>query len=359
MPLRSRSRPAFTLIELLVVIAIIAILMALLLPAVQKVREAANKMICGNNLKQIGIAAHNYHNDYSRLPAGYLGPIPNEQNLNTGTFQQSGVLAELLPYVEQDNIFKSLVHPDTSVIGFPFGLKATSRPWYANSIDLSLAQARIKGFICPSDTHFDAELAIGVSAHYWSSAGAAEIGAIALPVASANTLGRTNYAGVNGSSGIGVNAFINQFMGILCNRSDNTLGQIAVQDGTSNTLMFGEALMSNDPRFGQPKIRHYEGCWFGIGSGGTYPGLACGAAQGVGGATTPGEPPWYCFSSRHPATVQFCFGDGSVRGVRRGNTYLATANSGAAFTPGSDWYVLQQMAGRKDGLNQNTSALID
>src|SRR5260370_41800563 len=106
-----RFRPSFSLIELLVVIAIIGVLIALLLPAVQKVREAANRISCGNNCKQIGLAIHNFHDTWGRFPTS--GGEWNQQvsygadgsPLGTG-LQVSSWEFQILPFIEQDNLYK-------------------------------------------------------------------------------------------------------------------------------------------------------------------------------------------------------------------------------------------------------------
>ena len=96
----TRQRPAFTLIELLVVIAIIAVLIGLLVPAVQKVREAANRLQCANNLKQLGLGAHNFQSSYGFLPPAWIG----SNALDPDGWATWAVL--ILPYIEQEAVYK-------------------------------------------------------------------------------------------------------------------------------------------------------------------------------------------------------------------------------------------------------------
>src|SRR5262245_58590377 len=125
---RRRSRPGFTLIELLVVMAIIAVLIGLLLPAVQKVREAANRMACSNNLKQIGLALHNYHDTQGQFPPAYIELNPLSDR---ATWQ---VL--ILPFSEQDNLYRTY-DPRQSTGG--------------GANNFLLNRTKLKMFKCPSD----------------------------------------------------------------------------------------------------------------------------------------------------------------------------------------------------------------
>lgn len=190
--MHSKRQSAFTLIELLVVIAIIAILIGLLLPAVQKVREAAARMKCQNNLKQIALAAHNYHDAYTRFPSGGLAPT-----VVSGS--QFSALAQLLPYIEQDNVHR--------LIDF-------TRPPTDPLNDIPRNQV-IGGFRCPSDKENP------------------------MPA----TGGATNYLANTGTMPFFVIPGNSNFNGVFY---VNAITKIAdLTDGTSNTVFFSERLLAD------------------------------------------------------------------------------------------------------------------
>jgi type II secretory pathway pseudopilin PulG len=354
-----RARAAFTLVELLVAIGIVAALLALILPAIQKAREASHQMACANNLRQIGIAAHHYHSDRSALPAGYFGPsLSNDTNFPALYYdgQWAGHLPLLLPYLEQDDVFRqvkadfkvSTVSPDKW-----WWNGAATGPGRPNSGNYRAAMHQLKILRCPSSSNYIANVGNpapdgggtilglhvfnsppkGVFTAGWRD----EYGS----AKDFRPLGRTNYIGVAGC-GSGTHDFFKKYEGVYTNRRENSLGQLTSQDGTSNTLLYGEICGS---RWSGSPNDTMDICWMGAGALGTYLGLARGRDALL-----------IQFSSFHIQGVHFCFADGSVRLVRYGDTKW----SGSGVAPAaSDWLLLQQLAGKNDGGPSDSSTLVD
>jgi prepilin-type N-terminal cleavage/methylation domain-containing protein/prepilin-type processing-associated H-X9-DG protein len=203
-----KQRHAFTLIELLVVIAIIAILIGLLLPAVQKVREAAARMKCANNLKQIGLALHNYESAAQKLPPLYPYTAPN--SLVKDYRYTWSVLAQLNPNLEQTAIFNRMDLTQPIYAGSPANVSAANQ--FAVSQTISL-------FLCPSDKSKPVSSAYGVT-----------------------NIGPTNYTACHGSglSGGGYGSPVNAD-GAFPVQNGVTISQIT--DGTSNTAAFSESIL--------------------------------------------------------------------------------------------------------------------
>jgi type II secretory pathway pseudopilin PulG len=267
-----QRRSGFTLTDLVVGLFCLGITSAVAAPMLLQVQERANLERCANNLKQIGIAAHNYHGDFDKLPPGYLGPMDKgkgpapsldkpEETLNVGS------LALLLPYLEQDNLFKQFRDTaSTGNEGLNLSLTANVPAWWRRGENLQVAQTNLqKIFHCPSDPWEDTP-STGILAAFHCAEG--KMQQHILDGSRATILGRTNYTGVAGLWGRSENPFARHFEGVLFNRSKLTLGQIVVQDGTSNTLMFGEGV-GGLPR----KPRDTAWSWMGVGS------MACPGSQ--------------------------------------------------------------------------------
>jgi Protein of unknown function (DUF1559) len=353
----------------------------LLLPATQKVREAANRVACASNLKQIGLAALNYEGTYGKLPPGYLGPKPNvhfikdpDNSALVLDATQVGVLRYLLPFIEESVIDVRLkVTTDVNFI-FPPSPPAPDPGWWATNPDWTLAHAQIKLFRCPSMPELT-PTGMGTNLHTWEPippfsskdpptgnfGGGAVLYYQDFSVEPTfRTVGTTNYLGVAGI--LGKNAttahplFLNpdrsmvnfqKYDGIFGNRSQTKIADIT--DGTSNTLMFGEAIGGKT----YPNL-DYALAWMGCGALGTRLGLGkAGIAYENGGSN------WVRFSSFHSGGVQFCRADGSVTMVAFGNTAVQMVyDPPMPIIPPNDWFVLQSLAGMHDSETRDSTSLL-
>jgi prepilin-type N-terminal cleavage/methylation domain-containing protein len=301
---------AFTLIELLVVIAIIAILIGLLVPAVQKVRAAADRTTCANNLKQIVLSCHSYHDVYKKVPPAEGAPVANQYGQYkspTGTY--GSIFFYILPYIEQKNIYTQ-----------------------ANGNSHNVGAYVVPVFLCPSDPSV-------VNANTYGGCGVMQSSTI-----QRNGFGSCNYAA-------NVMVFEPRGPGTLIT---------AMADGSSNTVMFAERF-----RNCSPDGAHGGGCtlpawawntivnggdpWssptFGANTDGIWQMNAGGADYISGSVPFQAGPSaqqcnWYVTQGGHDGGMQCGMGDGSVRSVTDGVSVTTWRN---ACTPndgtplGNDW----------------------
>jgi prepilin-type N-terminal cleavage/methylation domain-containing protein/prepilin-type processing-associated H-X9-DG protein len=302
------SRPAFTLIELLVVLAILSVLFGLLLPAVQKVRETAARASCQNNLKQIGLACHNYHDTNQSLPPSYRASVPYTDG-ETDTLPGWGWAAFLLPQLEQGNLYRQL----------NFNLSVKQSPGI---------ETMVKVYLCPSD--------LTPTSAFSVPDGFGNPVALAGPSSYAACVGGDE-SDTEGPTGLGV----------FYRNSRTRLTDIT--DGTSNTILVGERAWANA-----------NGIWVGASAGGVCkrgqqnpcPGSSAGwypaavlvqAHSHLNNTTTDTDGGLDDFSSKHIGGSNFAFADGSVRFLRS----VPSDNPDGSYTP--DGLLFQAMGTRSNG----------
>jgi prepilin-type N-terminal cleavage/methylation domain-containing protein/prepilin-type processing-associated H-X9-DG protein len=317
--LSRRARTGFTLIELLVVIAIIAILIGLLLPAVQKVRDAAARIKCANNLKQIGIALHAYHDANNGFPPGvarsrYINGS-NGTSSNPRVYEYWSWMAFIMPYVEQDNLYRKadtwMRTGNAYLTGVPPYYWWPWGDFWAGNItkpNPALGQP-VATWKCPADSR--QELA-------WNDN---------LDFNPPQMVAFTGYLGVASSTNGDISSpgLTTRLNGILYHNSAGKVTIAGITDGTSNTLMVGERPPSKDLVYGW----WFAGAgWDGSGVGDVVLGareipyaqaLGCSNPAIWVGLREAQRPPVDCdqahFWSFHTGGCNFVMGDGSVRFV--------------------------------------------
>jgi len=311
------KRPGFTLTELLVVIAIIAILIGLLLAAVQKVREAANRMKCANQLRQLAFACHNYHDAYGSLPPGGIKSLPN----TTPVYNRGGWTLYVLPYMEQENLFQQILP----------NLDGPSQNAILDAANAGIIPPKLPYLRCPSDP----DLLDRSLTNYVASQGPQCWRGNCAEAYNPNQkycngtsdeppqpLNPRTYPGYDASPTAG------RFLDGRPLNASHLRGMFgaygppipfsSATDGLGNTLLLGENL----PNLNQSR----DGHWAGAG-----PGRALSTIIPINSPATDYLEPDGCtaaplryfananvadgFRSRHPGGVNFAFADGSVRFV--------------------------------------------
>ncbi|MGQ0636209.1 MAG: DUF1559 family PulG-like putative transporter [Planctomycetaceae bacterium] len=295
----SRKR-AFTLIELLVVIAIIAVLIALLLPAVQQAREAARRTQCKNNLKQAGLALHNYHDTHNIFPRSWY------ESLNSPVPDLGwGWMTMVLPFIDQAPLYNSL-NPG------PASLAAVA----STANGRQLIQTSLPVFQCPTDTGPQPNTAANFD--------------FLAPGSGTIRLGKSNYLGSAGNTEQG--GLIMEAAGASARIRDCT-------DGLSNTFLLGERahlLQRIDLNTGTIPVQATAGVWPGYSEANGVPAFSLGVSRtwfkmqdgSMGGIVILGflrALPEQAFSSRHTGGAQFVMGDGAVRFVNENVQWFFTS----------------------------------
>ncbi len=331
----------FTLIELLVVIAIIATLVAILLPAVQQAREAARRSSCKNNLKQLGLAMHNYHDTHGGFPPGLIDGDFNVPNFTVpGTGGQDGGWswqALILPFLEQGVIYDQL-----DFTAHPYGAPANGNAATNGAVPQRNHDAMsntLTVFSCPSDQKPN------TSAHHPATA--------AGHIANCATSSYAGSIGPYDGTASGANPQNNYqdfHSGLLV--VNNSIKFKDITDGTSNTLMIGEICWQNAAQDLGSLNNHLYGNVDSVGrSRGDLDAQFAGPFRHLRSTrqflNTPGSKPYTTFSSYHAGGAQFAMGDGAVRFISENiNHTAANVNWASVNNNLGTW---QRLSARSDG----------